>query len=114
MGGELEYLVSGGAYLDPGLARWWEALGFKIVQGYGTTEASPVVACHTVAHRDPTSVGRPLPGVEVKIAEDGEVLVRGENITRGYWQNPRATAEAFVDGWYKTGDLGGFDRSGSL
>jgi long-chain acyl-CoA synthetase len=114
MGGELEYLVSGGAYLDPGLARWWEALGFKIVQGYGMTEASPVVACHTVAHRDPMSVGRPLTGVELKIAEDGEVLVRGENITRGYWQNPQATAEAFADGWYKTGDLGAFDRSGSL
>jgi len=114
MGGELEFLVSGGAYLDPGLARWWEALGFKIVQGYGMTEASPVVACHTVAHRDPMSVGRPLPGVELKIAEDGEMLVRGDNVTQGYWQNPQATAEAFEDGWYKTGDLGAFDRAGCL
>ena len=114
MGGAFEFFVSGGAHLDPALARWWEALGFKVVQGYGMTEAAPVVACHTVEHRDPFSVGRPLSGVEVTVAEDGELLVRGENVTQGYWQNPQATAEAFEDGWYKTGDLGAFDRAGCL
>ena len=114
MGGHVDYFVSGGAYLDPALARWWEALGFKVAQGYGMTEASPVVACHTLAWQDPYSVGRPLPGVEVKVAKDGEILVRGDNITQGYWQNPEATAAAFEDGWYKTGDIGGFDRHGSL
>ena len=114
MGGKLEFFVSGGAYLDPDLARWWETLGFKVVQGYGMTEAAPVVACHTVTRRDPFSVGRPLPGVQVKIAADGELLVRGDNITPGYWQNPTATAEAFEDGWYRTGDLGSFDKQGCL
>ena len=78
------------------------------------TEAAPVVACHTPAHRDPYSVGRTLPGVEIKFAEDGELLIRGENVTRGYWENPQATAEAFEDGWYKTGDLGDLDRAGLL
>ncbi len=114
MGGELEFLVSGGAYLDPGLANWWESLGFKIVQGYGMTEASPVVAAHSVNDRDAESVGRPLPGIDIRIAEDGEVLVRGENVTPGYWQNEEATAAAFKDGWYMTGDLGYFDKNGRL
>lgn len=114
MGGAMEYFASGGAYLDPDLARWWEALGVKVVQGYGMTEAAPVVAAHTLDDRDPGSVGRPLPGVEFKIAGDLEVLVRGANVTPGYWQNDEATAAAFEDGWYKTGDLGEFDANGRL
>jgi len=114
MGGSFEYFVSGGARLDPGLARWWEEMGFKVCQGYGMTEAAPVVTCHTLKRRDPESVGQPLPGVEVRIAEDGEILVRGANLSPGYWRHPEMTAEAFVDGWYKTGDLGAFDHHGNL
>jgi long-chain acyl-CoA synthetase len=114
MGGAFEFFVSGGAYLDSELALWWERLGIKVVQGYGMTEASPVVAAHTLADRDAGSVGRPLPGIEIKVAEDGEILVRGDNITPGYWQNAEATAAAFQDGWYLTGDLGYFDAAGRL
>ena len=78
------------------------------------TEAAPVVAAGTLKERDHSSVGRPLPGVEVKIAEDDEIWVRGENVTPGYWQNPEATNNAFTDGWYKTRDLGYFDSKGRL
>ncbi len=113
MGGSFIFFVSGGAYLDPSLARWWETLGIKVVQGYGMTEASPVVACHNLNVRDHETVGRLLPGIECKIV-DGELLVRGENVTPGYWQNPKATAEAFEDGWYRTGDIGVFDKAGRL
>ena len=109
LGGSFEFFASGGAYLDPDLALWWEALGVKVVQGYGMTEAAPIVACHWVNKRNARSVGKPVPGVDMRIAEDGEVLVRGDNLSPGYWQNPAATAEAFVDGWYHTGDLGTLD-----
>ncbi|MCH7622307.1 MAG: AMP-binding protein [Chloroflexi bacterium] len=114
MGGCFEYFVVGGARLDVQLGRWWEGLGVKVVQGYGMTEAAPVVAAGTLKERDHSSVGRPLPGVEVKIAEDDEIWVRGENVTPGYWQNPEATNDAFTDGWYKTRDLGYFDSKGRL
>ena len=114
MGASFEFFASGGAYLDPDLALWWEALGVKVLQGYGMTEAAPIVACHWVNKRNPRSVGKPTPGVDMRIADDGEVLVRGDNLSPGYWQNPSATAEAFVDGWYHTGDLGTFDASGWL
>ena len=114
MGGCFEYFVVGGARLDVQLGRWWEGLGIKVVQGYGMTEAAPVVAAGTLKERDHSSVGRPLPGVDVKIAEDDEIWVRGENVTPGYWQNPEATNNAFTDGWYKTRDLGYFDSKGRL
>ena len=114
MGGCFEYFVVGGARLDVLLGRWWEGLGIKVVQGYGMTEAAPVVTAGTLRERDHGSVGRPLPGVEVKIAEDGEIWVRGENVTPGYWQNPEATSNAFSDGWYMTRDLGHFDSKGRL
>ncbi|MFN8555871.1 MAG: AMP-binding protein [Dehalococcoidia bacterium] len=114
MGGSFEFFVSGGAYLDPSLARWWESLGVKVVQGYGTTEASPVISADTLDDRLPEAVGRPLPGVVVKIGEDGEILVRGANVTQGYWQNPTATAEAFTAGWYRTGDFGSLGLDGRL
>ena len=114
MGGAFEYFVVGGARLDVELGRWWEGLGVKVVQGYGMTEAAPVVAAGTLKDRDHSSVGRPLPGVEVKIAEDDEIWVRGENVTPGYWQNPTATDSAFEGGWYKTRDLGYFDSQGRL
>jgi long-chain acyl-CoA synthetase len=110
MGGAFEFFVTGGAFLDPELAGWWEMLGVKVLQGYGMTEASPIVSTDTLRERHPGTVGRPLPGVEVRIADDGEILVRGANITTGYWRNDHATAEAFEDDWYKTGDLGELDE----
>jgi long-chain acyl-CoA synthetase len=114
LGGSFDFFASGGAYLDPDLALWWEALGVKVVQGYGMTEAAPIVACHWLSKRNARSVGKPAPGVDMRIAEDGEVLVRGDNLSPGYWQNPAATAEAFIDGWYHTGDLGVLDSDGWL
>ena len=113
-GGKLDFIVSGGAALDRDLGRKWELLGVKIVQGYGATEASPVISNHTIEERRHDSTGRPLPNVEVKISEVGEILVRGENVTPGYWRAPEETAKAFDGDWYKTGDLGYFDDEGFL
>ncbi len=114
LGGSLRFMMCGGAYLDPELARKWENMGVPVVQGYGTTEASPIISCNTLSRRTTESVGFALPGVEVKIAESGELLIRGDNVTSGYWQNPQATENAFDDGWYKTGDLGFQEQDGSL
>ena len=113
-GGKLDFIVSGGAALDPELGRKWELMGVKIVQGYGATEASPVISNHTLEDRQPGSVGRPLPNVEVAISSEGEILARGESISPGYFNAPDQTAAAFVDGWYRTGDLGHFDDQGFL
>src|SRR5262249_54825833 len=96
------------------LANWWEALGVKVVQGYGMTEAAPIVASHWLSKRPARSVGKPVPGLDMRLADDGEVLVRGDNISPGYWQDASATAEAHIDGWYHTGDLGSFDTDGWL
>ena len=114
LGGHFEFFVVGGAHLNPDLARWWEAIGIKVIQGYGMTEASPVVATGTLKDRDPESVGRPLQGVSVRIADDEEILVQGPNVTPGYWQSQEATDRVFTDGWYRTGDLGFLDRKGRL
>ena len=113
-GGRLDFIVSGGAALDQDLGQKWELLGVKIIQGYGTTEASPVISNHSLRERRLDSTGRPLPNVEVKISGDGEVLVRGDSISPGYWRAPQETAAAFVEGWYMTGDLGFFDGQGFL
>ena len=113
-GGKLALIVSGGAPLDRDLGRKWELLGVKVLQGYGATEASPVISNHTMHERRPDSTGRPLPNVEVRISERGEILVKGENVTPGYYNAPEETAKAFEDGWYKTGDLGYFDDDGFL
>jgi long-chain acyl-CoA synthetase len=114
LGGNFRYFVSGGARLDPELARWWEGLGFMVMQGYGMTEAAPVVTTSSFKDRDYRSVGRPLPGVGVRIGDDDEIMVRGENVTSGYWLNPELTAAAFTDGWYHTGDQGYLDPAGRL
>ena len=113
-GGKLDFIVSGGAAIDPDLARKWELLGVKIVQGYGATEASPVISNHTLRERRPDSVGRPLPNVQVHISEEGEILARGDSISPGYWNAPEQTAAAFREGWYYTGDIGYFDEEGFL
>ena len=114
MGGGLRCILSGGAYLDPDLARKWESLGISIVEGYGATEAAPVITFNSLRRRVHGSVGRVVQGQEVRIAEDGEVVTRGPNITPGYWQNEEATAAAFQGEWYKTGDLGFLSEEGDL
>lgn len=114
LGGQIEFLVSGGAPIAPELIKKWELLGIPIIQGYGATEASPVISATTLNNRDPHTVGQPVPGMQVKVAKDGEVLIKGPSITQGYWNNPEATREAFEDGWYKTGDLGQIDEKGRI
>ena len=114
LGGRMRCILSGGAFLDPALAQKWENLGIPVVEGYGITEAAPVITFNSVAGRVHGSVGPVLPGQEINIAEDGEVLTRGPNITPGYWQNQEATAATFQGEWYKTGDLGYVDKAGFL
>jgi long-chain acyl-CoA synthetase len=112
MGGKLKGIVSGAAYLDPKVERLYERSGIKIRQGYGLTEASPVVAINRFepgGHKRGT-VGLPLPGVEVKIAEDGEVIVKGPNVMLGYYKDDDSTNKVIVDGWLHTGDIGYFDK----
>ena len=106
--------VVGAAPLDPGLEEYWGRLGFLVVQGYGLTETAPIVTLNHPLKTRRGSVGKPIAGVEVKIAEDGEILVRGDNVTKGYYGAPEATAEAFEDGWLHTGDIGGTDEQGRI
>jgi long-chain acyl-CoA synthetase len=113
-GGHFRFFISGGAYLPPKLAERWERMGFRVMQGYGATECAPVVSVTPYHDHNFASIGKPLPGIEVRIAEDGELLVRGPNVSPGYWQSPDATAAAFQDGWYHTGDLGYQDAQGNL
>ena len=113
-GGELKLIVTGGAALDPGLASKWELMGVNVTQGYGATEASPVISIHTQDRPRHESVGPPLPDMEVRITDSGEVQLRGPSITGGYWKAPEKTADSFEDGWYKTGDQGFLDEQGFL
>ena len=113
-GGRLKAMVSGGAPLNPDVGEFFSALGVTLLQGYGQTESAPVVSCNPPGHARMATVGRPLPEVEVKIAEDGEILVKGGLVMDGYWNNPDASAEAIRDGWLHTGDIGRFDDDGYL
>lgn len=114
-GGRFRYIVSGGAALDPALGQAWRELGVDVLQGYGTTECSPAVTFNRLDRNRLGSVGVPLPGVEVRIAGDGEVLVRGPNVFKGYWENEEATRAVLdAEGWYHTGDLGEIDADGFL
>ncbi|MBU0557468.1 MAG: AMP-dependent synthetase/ligase [Alphaproteobacteria bacterium] len=114
-GGRMKALVSGGAPLSPEVGSFFQSLGLTLLQGYGQTEAGPVVSCNrpSVGLRMET-VGPPLKNVEVRIAEDGEILVRGELVMKGYWNNPAETARTIQDGWLHTGDIGEFDERGRL
>ncbi|HVB24024.1 MAG TPA: AMP-binding protein [Ktedonobacteraceae bacterium] len=113
-GGHFRFFVSGGAYLPPKLAMQWELMGFRILQGYGATECSPVISVTPMHDHNYESAGKSLPGVEVQIADDKEILVHGPNVALGYWKSPEETAAAFQNGWYHTGDLGYLDEHGSL
>ncbi len=113
-GGRLEFLVAGGAPLEPELEHKWELLGIAILQGYGSTETSPIITGTSLGDRKPRSVGKAIPGTEVRLTAEGEILVRGPSVMQGYWKNPEATAAALEDGWYNTGDLGEMDAEGRL
>jgi long-chain acyl-CoA synthetase len=106
--------VVGAAPLDAELEELWSRLGFLVVQGYGLTETAPIVTLNHPFSAQKGSVGKPIAGVDVKIAEDGEILVRGENVTRGYVGGDATAAGAFEDGWLHTGDIGGIDERGQL
>lgn len=114
LGGRARLFISGGAPLGRELAEWYATIGIRIHEGYGLTETSPVIAVNTpLAHKLGT-VGKPLSNVEVRIAQDGEILVRGPSVFKQYWNRPDETANAVVDGWFKTGDIGSLDEDGFL
>jgi long-chain acyl-CoA synthetase len=113
-GGRGRFFISGGAPLGYDLARWYACMGIRIHEGYGLTETSPVIAINTPAHHRIGTVGQCLPNVECRIADDGEILVRGPSVFKGYWQRDQETREAFSDGWFRTGDIGSIDADGYL
>ena len=106
--------VVGAAPLDPELEEFWRRMGFVVVQGYGLTETAPIVTLNHPFRTRKGSVGKPIAGVEVKISEDGEILVRGDNVTSGYLNADAESANAFEDGWFRTGDIGALDETGQL
>lgn len=114
MGGHAQLFISGGAPLGRELAEWYADIGIRIHEGYGLTETSPVIAVNNPQAHKLGTVGKPLKNVEVKIADDGEILVRGPSVFSGYWNLPEETRKAFVDGWFKTGDIGNLDADGFL
>ena len=113
-GDHFRFFVSGGAYLPPQLGSFWEEMGFRVIQGYGASECAPIITANSMNDHNLLSVGKPLPGVEVQIAADGEILVSGPNVALGYWKNPEMTDLSFRSGWYYTGDLGHIDAHGNL
>jgi long-chain acyl-CoA synthetase len=114
VGGRVKAWVSGGAPLNPEVGIFFQSLGITFLQGYGQTEAAPLISCNrpSVGIRLDT-VGPPA-GCEVRIAEDGEIMVRGENVMHGYWRNDEETARVLKDGWLATGDVGHFDKKGRI
>jgi len=124
MGGRIETFISGGAPLGRELAEWYAKMGIRIHEGYGLTETSPVIAVNTPVNHRIGTVGKILPNLEVRIAEDGEILVKGPSVFKGYWNRREETKNAFVDGkmndgqvndgWFKTGDIGNIDADGYL
>jgi long-chain acyl-CoA synthetase len=115
LGGRAEYAVSGGAALSERLCHFFRGIGVTVLEGYGLTETTAAATVNRPERNKIGTVGMPLPGVAIRIAEDGEILMSGGNVFRGYWQNDAATKETFTeDGWFRTGDLGALDEEGFL
>jgi long-chain acyl-CoA synthetase len=115
VGGRVKAWVSGGAPLNPEVGMFFQSLGITFLQGYGQTEAGPVISCNRPsAGIRLDTVGVPMKNTEVRIADDGEIMVRGENVMHGYWRNPEETARVLRDGWLATGDVGHFDDRGRI
>ncbi|MET4733110.1 long-chain acyl-CoA synthetase [Thalassospira sp. MBR-102] len=113
-GGRIKAMVSGGGPLNYELGVLFVSCGIRILQGYGQTEFAPVVSCNRAENNKLRTVGPPMVGAEAKIADDGEILLRGESMMKGYWNLPEVTAATIIDGWLHTGDIGKFDEEGSL
>lgn len=113
-GGKIKFFISGGSALSRETAEFFDSVGLLILQGYGMTEASPVISVNRLDKNRFGTVGPPLEGVEVKIADDGEILARGENVMLGYFRNEKDTAEMIIGGWLHTGDIGEIDKDGFL
>jgi long-chain acyl-CoA synthetase len=113
-GGKMRFFISGGAALSSELGEFFEAIGLLIIEGYGLTESSPVIVANRMNDYKFGTVGKVFPGVEIKIASDGEILARGPNIMKGYYKNKKETDEVLKNGWLHTGDIGEFDKEGFL
>ena len=113
-GGKIKVFISGGAALSPEVGFFFNKIGFTLLQGYGQTEASPLISCNTKQNNNPKTVGFPVKGVNVKISNDGEILVKGLNVMNGYWNDSSLTKKTIINNWLHTGDLGFFDNIGRL
>ncbi len=113
-GGNLEQAVSGAAPINPDILRFFDAAGILVLEGWGMTETSTAATIATAEEFKFGTIGKPFPGVEIRIADDGEILVKGPNVFQGYYKNPEATAETIVDGWLHTGDIGEIDPDGFI
>ena len=114
LGGEIKVLISGGAALNPITGNFFNTIGLKLLQGYGQTEASPLISCNFINFNDPQTVGFPVKNTNVKISTDGEIVVKGRNVMKGYWKNKTLSRKTIVNGWLHTGDLGFFDELGRI
>lgn len=114
LGEHLKFFMVGGAFLDSEIEDFWNSIGITVFQGYGLTETSPVVSCNTPSERKEHSAGKVIPNVKIKIDQDGEILVKGPNVTPGYYQNPDETKKHIQEGWLSTGDIGVIDKDGYL